>query len=97
MLLKAGHLHDEELIDIFYNAESDRILPLRSRRISTPNTHGTGCTLSSAVAAFLAKGYGLDDAVTAAKNYIDAAIRAGAEYRIGRGHGPVHHFHEFWQ
>lgn len=91
VLLKAGHLHDEELIDIFYNAESDRILPLRSRRISTPNTHGTGCTLSSAVAAFLAKGYGLDDAVTAAKNYIDAAIRAGAEYRIGRGHGPVHH------
>ncbi len=97
VLLKAGHLHDEELIDIFYNAESDRILPLRSRRISTPNTHGTGCTLSSAVAAFLAKGYGLDDAVTAAKNYIDAAIRAGAEYRIGRGHGPVHHFHDFWQ
>ena len=97
VLLKAGHLEDEELVDVFYNAEKKSTLLLRSKRLQTRNTHGTGCTLSSAVAAFLAKGYGLDVAVTAAKYYLDAAIRAGAEYRIGRGHGPVHHFHEFWQ
>lgn len=52
VLLKAGHLHDTELIDVFYNAETDKATPLRSMRLDTPNTHGTGCTLSSAVAAF---------------------------------------------
>lgn len=97
VLLKAGHLHEEELIDIFYNAETDRTLPLHSRRLGTPNTHGTGCTLSSAVAAMLAHGLPLDEAVTRAKAYIDAAIRAGAQYRIGHGHGPVHHFHQYWE
>ena len=56
VLLKAGHLHDTELIDVFYNAETDKATPLRSMRLDTPNTHGTGCTLSSAVAAFLAHG-----------------------------------------
>ena len=63
----------------------------------TPNTHGTGCTLSSAVAAFLAHGLPLDEAVVCAKEYINAAIIAGAEYEIGKGHGPVHHFFNFWE
>lgn len=97
VLLKAGHLHDEELVDILYNAETDTILPLRSRRLDTVNTHGTGCTLSSAVASFLAHGESLDDAVTHAKDYIAAAIAAGSAYAIGHGHGPVHHFHAFWK
>lgn len=97
VLLKAGHLTDEELIDVFYDAENDRTEELRSRRLATVNTHGTGCTLSSAVAAFLAHGYGLTEAVRRAKAYIDAAIRAGADYAIGHGHGPVHHFHGFWE
>ena len=92
VFLKAGHLHDRELVDIFYNAEEDRILPLR-----TPNTHGTGCPLSSALAAFLARGEGLDQAATHAKEYIAGAIAAGAAYRIGHGHGPVHHFYRFWE
>lgn len=96
VLLKAGHLHDQELIDVFYNAETDNTIPLKSKRISTPNTHGTGCTLSSAVAAFLARGNDLDNAVVKAKNYIAAAIEAGAQYNIGKGHGPVHHFFGFW-
>ena len=61
------------------------------------NTHGTGCTLSSAIAAFLARGYALDDAAAAAKEYIAGAIAAGAHYRIGHGHGPVHHFYRFWE
>lgn len=97
VFLKAGHLHDEELVDIFYNAETDSLLHLRSERLETPNTHGTGCTLSSALAAFLAQGYSLDEAAKRAKEYIAAAIAAGAGYRIGHGHGPVHHFFRFWE
>ena len=62
VLMKAGHLSDDNLVDIFYNAEADTILELPSRRLHTPNTHGTGCTLSSAFASFLARGFSLDDA-----------------------------------
>ena len=97
VFLKAGHLHDRELVDIFYNAEEDHILELRSERLDTPNTHGTGCTLSSALAAFLAHGCSLDEAARRAKEYIASAIAAGAAYRIGHGHGPVHHFFRFWE
>lgn len=96
VFLKAGHLSDAELIDIFYNAETGHITELKSRRLDTPNTHGTGCTLSSALAASLAKGMDLDSAARAAKEYIARAIEAGAAYRIGHGHGPVHHFHQWW-
>ena len=96
VFLKAGHLSDAELIDIFFNAETGRVTELKSRRLDTPNTHGTGCTLSSALAASLAKGMDLDSAARAAKEYIARAIEAGAAYRIGHGHGPVHHFHQWW-
>lgn len=92
VLMKAGHLNDERVVDIFYNAETDSLLELTSRRCYTPNTHGTGCTLSSAFASYLAQGQGLDDAARAAKEYISAAIEAGSEYSIGQGHGPVDHF-----
>lgn len=92
VLLKAGHLTEERLVDIFYNAEQDTILELPSVRVHTPNTHGTGCTLSSAFAAALAQGLSLDDAARAAKEYINNAIISGADYTIGHGHGPVNHF-----
>ncbi|MDE6370920.1 MAG: bifunctional hydroxymethylpyrimidine kinase/phosphomethylpyrimidine kinase [Duncaniella sp.] len=97
VLLKAGHLTDDTLTDVFYNAETERFIELSSPRCDTVNTHGTGCTLSSAVAAFLARGFPLDEAVANAKEYITKAIAAGAGYRIGHGHGPVHHFHGFWR
>lgn len=97
VFLKAGHLKEDELIDIFYNAESDEILELSSKRISTPNTHGTGCTLSSALASFLAKGQSLNEAASNAKNYINNAIIEGAAYQIGHGYGPVNHFWNFWK
>lgn len=97
VLLKAGHLADEELTDIFYNAEDGTTLMLKSKRIFTRNTHGTGCTLSSALAAFLARGLLLNDAVQQAKAYIDGAILQGAAYALGKGHGPVHHFYNCWQ
>lgn len=92
VLMKAGHLSEEDLTDVFYNAEADSFLELHSRRIHTPNTHGTGCTLSSAFASYLAQGMGLDDAARAAKDYIARAIESGSGYRIGHGHGPVDHF-----
>ena len=97
VLLKAGHLEENVLTDILYNAESEETLRLSSPKVDTRNTHGTGCTLSSAVASFLAHGHGLNDAVGLAKEYISNAIKAGAEYNIGHGHGPVHHFYNLWK
>ena len=94
VLLKAGHLVNDELIDIFYNRETGETIELSALRIETPNTHGTGCTLSSAIAAHIAKGLPLTEAVRAAKEYINAAIVHGASYRIGHGHGPVCHFYK---
>lgn len=95
-MLKAGHLTDNELTDIFYNAETGRSMRLTSPRVRTENTHGTGCTLSSAIAAYLAKGADLDTAARLGKEYLAGAIAAGAQYAIGHGHGPVHHFHPFY-
>lgn len=92
VLMKAGHLTDDYLIDVFYNAENDSFSELKSRRLSTRNTHGTGCTLSSAFASYLAQGYSLDDAAKLAKEYINNALVSGADYEIGHGHGPVNHF-----
>ena len=92
VMMKAGHLSDEDLTDVFYNAEKDTFLQLHSRRCDTPNTHGTGCTLSSAFASYLAQGLDLDNAARAAKDYIARAIESGTEYSIGHGHGPVNHF-----
>jgi hydroxymethylpyrimidine/phosphomethylpyrimidine kinase len=97
VLLKAGHLNDDYLIDVLYNFENKQYNDLASRRIVSNNTHGTGCSLSSALAAFLARGYNLSDAALKAKEYISGAIEAGAEYEIGDGHGPVHHFYKFWE
>ncbi len=93
VLLKAGHLTEDTLTDVFYNAETDHILELTQRRLQTPNTHGTGCTLSSAFASYLAQGLSLDDAARAATGYIHGAIVSGAGYQIGHGHGPVDHFY----
>lgn len=95
VMLKAGHLSDEKLIDIFYNAETKETIQLESKRIDTVNTHGTGCTLSSSIASFLAKGYTLNESVRLAKDYISKAIESGAQYEIGKGHGPVNHFYYY--
>lgn len=92
VLLKAGHLTGDDLIDYFFNAEDGTITTLPSKRVYTRNTHGTGCTLSSAFAAALARGEELSAAATSAKKYIEQAIISGAEYEIGKGHGPVNHF-----
>ena len=93
VLMKAGHLGGSDAADLFYNAEEDRISVFSHPRIDTPNTHGTGCTLSSAIASYLAQGLAPDDAVAAAIDYISGAIVSGAAYTIGHGHGPVDHFY----
>ena len=97
VLLKAGHLTEEKLVDIFYDVEDGKVYELPSARIHTRNTHGTGCTLSSAFASMLAKGMSLPDAAAAAKDYINEAIIAGAEYEIGHGFGPVKQFYKLWK
>ena len=92
VFLKAGHLKEDELVDIFYNAETDQMIEMPSKRIFTKNTHGTGCTLSSAITAFLARGFSLDEAAIRGKEYIYQAILSGSKLEIGKGNGPVHHF-----
>lgn len=92
VLLKAGHLIGDLLVDYLFNAEDDTLTSLPARRVETRNTHGTGCTLSSALATALAHGKSLTTAVHSAKEYISKAILEGADYTIGNGHGPVCHF-----
>jgi hydroxymethylpyrimidine/phosphomethylpyrimidine kinase len=91
VVVKGGHRQDDP-IDVFFDGE--RHVELPARRIDTPNTHGTGCTLASAIAVFLARGEPLEAAVRGAKEYLTAAIQHA--YPIGHGHGPVHHFYRWW-
>jgi hydroxymethylpyrimidine/phosphomethylpyrimidine kinase len=97
ILVKGGHREEDDSSDLLYVCREDRFVTLTAERVSSRNTHGTGCTLSAAIAAGLARGEALEDAVRRAKEYISRAIRAGAGYTIGHGHGPVHHFFQFWQ
>jgi len=97
ILIKGGHLEDDDSTDLLYLADEDRFVRLAAKRIASRNNHGTGCTLSPAIASYMARGHDIEAAVRKAKTYIQNAIRAGAEYTIGGGHGPVHHFFEFWQ
>ncbi len=94
VLLKGGHMDGGESVDLFYDGIT--VHPLHAERIATNNTHGTGCTLSSAITALLAKGVPLQDAVMQAKEYITNAIRHADSLNIGHGHGPVHHFASIW-
>ena len=94
VLLKGGHLELAQSIDVFDDGGEPLILA--TPRIATANTHGTGCTLSAALAALLGQGLAPRDAVRAAKAYISDAIWAADRLRVGSGHGPVHHFHRWW-
>ena len=98
VLIKGGHLDNKHMAtDILFIPEDDYIVTFTDDRIDTKNNHGTGCTLSSAIAAFIAKGNSLENAVRAAKEYISGAIKTGAAHEIGNGNGPVHHFYNIWQ
>ena len=94
VLIKGGHGHGPESTDYLIDANS--VIRLAAPRIATANTHGTGCSLSSSIAAGLAKGHGLERSVRDAKAYISAAIAAADRLNVGHGHGPIHHFHPFY-
>jgi hydroxymethylpyrimidine/phosphomethylpyrimidine kinase len=94
VLIKGGHASGDESVDLLATREG--ALRLAAPRIDTPNVHGTGCTLSSAIAAFLAKGASLEEACRAGKAYVTEAIAAAGRLHVGRGHGPAHHFHHWW-
>lgn len=90
VLLKGGHLPGDEVVDLLVQRNA-RPLRLASERIASRNLHGTGCTLSSAIAAHLALGAALPEAVASARDYVIGAMRAGANVKVGEGHGPLNH------
>lgn len=92
VLLKGGHA---DCADFFVTNEGTSEW-FKAERIITKNTHGTGCSLSSAITAFLARGLPLREAIMAAKEYLTEAISSGSAYSLGRGHGPIHHFYRYW-
>jgi hydroxymethylpyrimidine/phosphomethylpyrimidine kinase len=94
VLIKGGHGQGAESID--YLISADGVVALAAPRIATQNTHGTGCSLSSAIAAGLAKGEDMETAVRHAKTWISAAIANADRVGVGHGHGPIHHFHKFY-
>ncbi|MCQ9615537.1 bifunctional hydroxymethylpyrimidine kinase/phosphomethylpyrimidine kinase [Paenalcaligenes niemegkensis] len=95
VFLKGGHLPGKECTDLLYNG--DRMIEMPALRIDTKNTHGTGCTLSAALAALLPQTADPVEAAKAAKQYLYKAIARSHELDIGSGHGPVHHFHQWWK
>lgn len=93
VVVKGGHREAAEAVDVLYDGITFR--DYSAPRIDTTSTHGTGCTFASAIAAYLARGEPLAEAVGQAKEYLTEALRRA--YPIGGGHGPVHHFHRFWE
>jgi len=94
IFLKGGHLPGSDTIDLLH--DGDQMIELPGRRIDTPNTHGTGCTLSAALAALLPQTDNLPEAARRAKAYLVAAIGQADRLQVGSGHGPVQHFHAWW-
>lgn len=93
VLMKGGHAEGDTLTDLLAGPEPRRFA---APRIATRNTHGTGCTLSAAIAAGLAQGLSVPEAVARAHGWLHQAIVAADRLRVGSGHGPVHHFHAWW-
>ena len=96
VLAKGGHLEKKEVTDALYEKQAAQVEVFTNRRIETENTHGTGCTLSSAIATYLGQSFSLSKSCEYAISYINGAIQAGSNYSLGQGHGPVHHFFRFW-
>ncbi len=95
VVVKGGHMQSHLSDDCLYADES--IYWYSSERIDTINTHGTGCTFSAAIAALLARGCNIPEAVKRAKEYLTGALKSGANYEIGHGQGPVNHFYDIWE
>ncbi|MBV5304181.1 MAG: bifunctional hydroxymethylpyrimidine kinase/phosphomethylpyrimidine kinase [Chlorobium sp.] len=95
VLIKGGHSEENECRDCLLH--NNRYHWFSSKKIMTRNTHGTGCTLSSAIAAFMARGEKTENAVKKAKTYLEEALQAGAYYQLGNGNGPLHHCYRLWR
>jgi hydroxymethylpyrimidine/phosphomethylpyrimidine kinase len=95
VLLKGGHGKGETIIDVYREKDNDIEILFENKRIPTKNSHGTGCTLSSAIAAFTGRGESPADAIRFAEEYLHKAITAGSRFSLGKGHGPVHHFFDY--
>ncbi len=95
VLMKGGHGAGDDCTDVLVGPQGP-VLELSAKRVNTRNTHGTGCTYSAAIAAHLAQGKDLADAVSASHSYLKGAIAAADDLTIGEGHGPVHHFYKAW-
>ena len=91
VFLKGGHLEGSTSPDLLLTDKIEKWF--ESDRIDTKNTHGTGCTLSSSIASFLAKNYSIEDAVSKSKEFVTGAIRDSNKLSVGKGHGPTNHFH----
>lgn len=91
ILLKGGHLETEMIISLFYNDQND-YQTFKSEKIDTKNTHGSGCTLSSAIASFMARGKSMEEAVAFAQYYVSEAVLKGSDVQTGKGNGPLNHF-----
>ena len=96
VIVKGGHLKND-CYDLLYETESKQTWWLKNNKIATKNLHGTCCTFSAALAANIAYGASIIEATQAAKEYITQAIFHGAQYEIGHGSGPVHHFYNMWK
>lgn len=95
VVAKGGHLDDGQVFDALVGRDGP-LIQLAHPRIATTNTHGTGCSLSSAITAGLAKGEDMEIAVRNAKTWVSAAIAAADRFAVGHGHGPIHHFHKYY-
>ena len=93
VLIKGGHLQTPKSSDVLYSLKDNKLFWFHADRIDSHNTHGTGCTLSSAIASYLAQGHSVQEAISLAKQYLTLALQAGKHLHIGHGCGPVHHFY----
>ena len=96
VLIKGGHLTGTQCDDVLFDYATKKIHWFSASRIISNNTHGTGCTFSAAIASYLAQGDHLSEAIANAKKYLTIALEEGKNYRVGQGHGPVHHFASLW-
>ena len=92
VLIKGGHLEDGNMCDVLYDAREQRCFHYRAPKIESHNLHGTGCTLSSAIATKLSQGHSMKEAIALAKDYVTKAIDAAKDMKIGHGYGPLWHF-----
>jgi hydroxymethylpyrimidine/phosphomethylpyrimidine kinase len=94
VLLKGGHLESKELMtDMLYLKENGKLVTINNKSINTKHTHGTGCSLSSSIATYVALGFGLEEAVLKSCTYLNEAISAGKDKVLGKGNGPINHFY----